>query len=200
MKRFLVIVGAISFFSLQGFAKTHEYIDIDALMQDRTSPKVHKTPSVRKIHKKEVVRSEGNHIRRRDERSGHVKVHRKDRRFFRQPRSSKYSRRSPEFYVRRHYGPEWRRYRLRDARSHIHRGYLRPKRGWVLAYAYDHAAFYDRFGFLYGDFDRLGFMFEGRWFQYNEHYTYHDRLRGRGYFDYRYYIPRHARRYGFCAP
>ena len=79
------------------------------------------------------------------------------------------------------------------------RGHYRPKRGWFLAYLYDRASFYDHEGFHYGYFNRYGYYFEGIFYRYDRDYTYRDRLRGRGLFDNRYYMPSNYRYYGFCG-
>jgi hypothetical protein len=81
---------------------------------------------------------------------------------------------------------------------HHGRSYRHPKRGWILAYRYDRAAFYDRDGFHYGYFNRYGFMFEGEFYRYDRYYRYRDRIRGRGLFDRYYYRPAKWRYYGFC--
>ena len=78
------------------------------------------------------------------------------------------------------------------------RGYNRSNRGWVLAYRYDRAAFYDNEGFYYGYFNRHGYYFEDVFYRYDRYYGYKDRVRGRGLFDHRYYMPADARQYGFC--
>jgi hypothetical protein len=77
------------------------------------------------------------------------------------------------------------------------RGYRYSKRGWMLAYRYDRASFYDNEGYHYGYFNRHGYYFEGVFYRYDRDYTYQDRVRGRGLFDYRYYMPENARYYGF---
>ncbi len=71
-------------------------------------------------------------------------------------------------------------------------------RGWVLAYRYDRAEFYDREGFHYGYFNRYGYMFEGEFYRYDRYYTYRDRIKGRGLFDRYFYAPAQWRYYGFC--
>lgn len=71
------------------------------------------------------------------------------------------------------------------------------KRGWVLAYKYDRAGFYDRNGFYYGYFNRYGFFFDGNFYRYDRYYTYRDRVRGRGIFDYYFYRPADWKYYGF---
>jgi hypothetical protein len=78
------------------------------------------------------------------------------------------------------------------------RGHRHFKRGWFLAYLYDRASFYDNEGFYYGYFNRYGYYFEGVFYRYDRYYTYRDRLRGRGLFDHRYYMPSNYRYYGFC--
>ena len=77
----------------------------------------------------------------------------------------------------------------------VHR---RSRRGWVLAYRYDRAEFFDRDGFYYGYFNRDGYFFEGVFYRYDYSYTYRDRVRGRGLFDRYYYRPSAWREYGFC--
>jgi len=81
---------------------------------------------------------------------------------------------------------------------HFQRAYRYPKRGWVLAYRYDRAAFYDREGFYYGYFNRYGYFFDGIFYRYDYYYTYRDRVRGRGLFDRYFYRPAKWRYYGFC--
>ncbi|MDQ7085195.1 MAG: hypothetical protein Q9M36_09815 [Sulfurovum sp.] len=77
------------------------------------------------------------------------------------------------------------------------RGYPYSKRGWELAYRYDRASFYDNEGFYYGYFNRHGYEFEDRFYAYDRYYGYRDRVRGRGLFDHRYYIPMAKDYYGF---
>lgn len=78
------------------------------------------------------------------------------------------------------------------------RGYRHSKRGWYLAYRYDRASFYDNEGFYYGYFNRHGYYFEDIFYRYDRYYSYKDRVRGRGLFDHRYYMPVDAGYYGFC--
>lgn len=86
-----------------------------------------------------------------------------------------------------------------DYRPIRQRGYRHSKRGWILAYKYDRASFYDNEGFFYGYFNRYGYYFEDVFYRYDRYYTYRDRVRGRGLFDRRYYMPANANYYGFCA-
>lgn len=76
-------------------------------------------------------------------------------------------------------------------------GYKQSKRGWTLAYIYDRASFYDKEGFYYGYFNRHGYYFENLFYRYDRYYTYNDRIKGRGLFDHRYYMPANSRYYGF---
>jgi hypothetical protein len=104
---------------------------------------------------------------------------------------------------RRYYDPTYDySYGYYDNAPYRHRPYGRtyhhPKHGWVLAYKYDRAEFYDRDGFHYGYFNRYGYMFEGEFYRYDRYYRYHDRVRGRGLFDRYYYRPAEWRYYGFC--
>jgi hypothetical protein len=78
------------------------------------------------------------------------------------------------------------------------RAYRNFKRGWYLAYRYDRASFYDRYGYEYGYFNRYGYYFDGIFYGYDRYYGYNDRIRGRGLFDGKYYMPADASRYGFC--
>ena len=77
------------------------------------------------------------------------------------------------------------------------RGYRYTKRGWILAYQYDRASFYDDEGYFYGYFNRHGYYFEDVFYRYDRYYTYRDRVRGRGLFGRHYYMPVNARYYGF---
>lgn len=79
------------------------------------------------------------------------------------------------------------------------RGYRYSKRGWELAYRYDRATFFDRHGYYYGFFNRYGYYFEGVFYHYDRGYTYGDRVRGRGLFEHRYYMPANAGFYGFAV-
>lgn len=79
-------------------------------------------------------------------------------------------------------------------------GYSSFKRGWYLAYRYDRASFNDRYGYHYGYFNRHGFYFDGVFYAYDRHYRYKDRMRGRGTFDNKYYMPTNRSYYGFAAP
>lgn len=86
------------------------------------------------------------------------------------------------------------------SRGSRQKGYRHFKRGWYLAYRYDRASFYDRYGYNYGYFNRYGFEFDGIFYAYDRYYGYRDRMRGRGLFDRDYYMPAEATRYGFCPP
>jgi len=99
----------------------------------------------------------------------------------------------------RHYGYSESRGYYDNYRPIRQRGYSRTKRGWVLAYQYDRASFYDNEGFFYGYFNRYGYYFEDVFYRYDRFYTYRDRVRGRGLFDHRYYMPANASYYGFCT-
>ncbi|BAF72196.1 hypothetical protein [Sulfurovum sp. NBC37-1] len=86
----------------------------------------------------------------------------------------------------------------RDNNTQYEHGHRHFKRGWVLAYRYDRAAFYDQNGFYYGYFNRYGYYFEGVFYRYDRFYGYHDRLKGKGLFDRYFYRPADWRYYGFC--
>ncbi len=79
-------------------------------------------------------------------------------------------------------------------------GYHNFKRGWYLAYRYDRASFNDKYGYHYGYFNRHGFYFDGLFYAYDRYYRYKDRIRGRGAFDNKYYMPANYNYYGFAAP
>lgn len=85
-----------------------------------------------------------------------------------------------------------------DYRHLRQRGYSRSNRGWTLAYRYDRASFYDNQGYFYGYFNRYGYYFQDVFYRYDRYYTYRDRVKGRGLFDHRYYMPSNASYYGFC--
>ena len=130
---------------------------------------------------------------------------RTQRKMHRGPSSKYYDRSMGDRKPRRgghHYSDEYVYYD--DDRSYrsYHRtrqhGYRHYRRGWYLAYRYDRASFYDRYGYYYGYFNRYGYYFEDVFYRYDRYYTYRDRLRGRGLFDYRYYVPHNSRYYGFC--
>lgn len=95
------------------------------------------------------------------------------------------------------YNYNWSGYReaYRPVRQ---RGYSHSNRGWYLAYKYDRAPFYDDQGYFYGYFNRYGYYFEDVFYRYDRYYTYRDRVKGRGLFDHRYYMPANANYYGFC--
>ena len=96
-------------------------------------------------------------------------------------------------------GYNYNRYEYEDDYRPIRqRGHRYTKRGWVLAYKYDRASFYDNQGYFYGYFNRYGYYFEDIFYRYDRYYTYRDRVRGRGLFDQRYYMPQNAQYYGFC--
>lgn len=86
----------------------------------------------------------------------------------------------------------------RPHRIQFGRIHSQPKRGWILAYRYDRAAFFDRNGFYYGYFNRYGYYFEGIFYRYDRFYSYRDRLRGKGLFDRYFYRPANWKYYGFC--
>jgi len=92
-------------------------------------------------------------------------------------------------------------YRYEQRRARIkQRGYRNSKRGWYLAYRYDRAIFNDRYGYHYGYFNQNGYYFEGVFYGYDRDYRYSDRVRGRGVFDNRYYMPSNYNYYGFSTP
>ena len=99
----------------------------------------------------------------------------------------------------RNYGYTESRGYYDDYRPIRQRGYNRTKRGWILAYQYDRASFYDNEGSFYGYFNRYGYYFEDVFYRYDRFYTYRDRVRGRGLFNHRYYMPANASHYGFCT-
>ena len=80
-------------------------------------------------------------------------------------------------------------------RQHPYRHY---RRQWYLTYLYEHAEFDDRHGYHYGYYDRRGFEFDTKFYEYDRSYTYQDRLHGKGLFEHRFYRPiqTHARRAG----
>jgi len=95
-------------------------------------------------------------------------------------------------------GYHYKRDRYKDNyQNKRQQGYRYSKRGWKLAYKYDRASFYDSRGYHYGYFNRHGFLFEGYFYRYDRYYTYKDRVRGKGIFDHRYYMPANSRYYGF---
>ena len=96
-----------------------------------------------------------------------------------------------------HYKKERYEERYRTKRQ---RGFNYSKRGWKLAYKYDRASFYDDRGFYYGYFNRHGYFFEGIFYRFDRFYTYQDRVRGKGLFSHRYFMPEHSRYYGFYPP
>ena len=104
-----------------------------------------------------------------------------------------------EFISQERYRRANRHRELHPSPSHRfkQRGYRFTKRGWGLAYRYDRAPFYDRYGYYYGYFNRHGYYFEGRFYRYDRGYRYRDRLRGKGLFGNRYYMPVNYRYYGF---
>lgn len=83
-------------------------------------------------------------------------------------------------------------------RAIVQRPYRHTKEGWKLAYKYDRAFFYDKYGYHYGYFNKHGYSFEDVFYRYDRAYTYRDRVKGRGLFGRRYYMPYEAKRYGFC--
>jgi len=95
------------------------------------------------------------------------------------------------------YGQGWYRDDYLSIRQH---GYRHTNRGWYLAFRYDRASFYDKYGYYYGYFNRYGYYFEDIFYRYDRYYSYRDRVRGRGLFDHRYYMPANYRHYGFCKP
>jgi len=76
-----------------------------------------------------------------------------------------------------------------NRRAYDHRGYRHYRQAWYFDFYYDRAPFYDRYGYYYGYFNRMGYFLEGIFYRYDRYYTFHDRVRGRGIFDHRYYRP-----------
>lgn len=131
------------------------------------------------------------------------KKYKANRRYFQTEREYLYRSRhlKSDKYDRYDHGYDYKRDRYKKSyRKHRQRGYTHSKRGWKLAYKYDRASFYDSKGFHYGYFNKHGFVFEGIFYRYDREYTYRDRVRGKGLFDHRYYMPENSRYYGFYAP
>jgi len=121
----------------------------------------------------------------------HHTRHRNTSRDIHQLPSSKYSHyRNGYKYSDAYYRDEYRPIRQR--------GYRYSKRGWFLAYRYDRASFYDNEGYYYGYFNKYGYYFEDVFYRYDRYYTYRDRVRGRGLFSHRFYMPANDQFYGFC--
>ncbi len=78
------------------------------------------------------------------------------------------------------------------------RGHRYTKRGWILAYRHDRASFYDNEGYYYGFFNRDGYYFEDIFYRYDRNYTFRDRVKGKGLFSNRYYMPADYKYYGFA--
>ncbi len=104
-------------------------------------------------------------------------------------RSQRHSNYKQDRYTegRRYYRDNDRRY-SRDHHSKTH-GHRHTRNSWYLTYRYERTSFYDRYGYYYGYFNRHGYLFEGDFYRYDRYYTYRDRVRGKGLFDYRYYRP-----------
>lgn len=116
-----------------------------------------------------------------------------------QHRSNNYtSSRSYNNHTKYKHGYNYKRDRYRhEYNNNRQRGFRQWKRGWTLAYKYDRAAFYDNQGYYYGYFNRHGYYFEDIFYRYDRRYTYKDRVRGKGLFGHRYYMPENSRYYGF---
>ncbi|MFT7880308.1 MAG: hypothetical protein ABXS91_07945 [Sulfurimonas sp.] len=78
-------------------------------------------------------------------------------------------RNQKEFIAQQRYHRAYKHRDLRRYPSHAftQRGYRFTKRGWKLAYRYDRAPFYDRYGYHYGYFNRHGYYFEGQFYRYD---------------------------------
>ena len=114
---------------------------------------------------------------------------------------SKYKHaRSVEKQVNYRHGSNYHRERDRYRHNYNRnkqRGLSQWKRGWTLAYKYDRASFYDNQGYYYGYFNHKGYYFEDIFYRYDRFYTYQDRIRGKGLFTHRYYMPENSKYYGF---
>jgi len=105
---------------------------------------------------------------------------------------------SSEKHTNYRHGYNYKRDRYKvDSNRNRQRGLRQWKRGWTLAYRYDRASFYDNEGYYYGYFNHNGYYFEDAFYRYDRYYTYQDRIRGKGLFGYRYYMPENSRYYGF---
>ena len=147
-------------------------------------------------------------IEKMDKRLGTQKA--KQRRFHNQQEYAKHQKRVQK-QKNRYHSPSQQHHSLRDYRYDTHifgsypfpvpftqHGYRYSKRGWQLAYRYDRADFFDRYGYHYGYFNRYGYYFEGIFYRYDRWYTYRDRVKGKGLFGNRYYMPAAAEYYGFA--
>lgn len=127
------------------------------------------------------------------------KIEKLDRRLGKHQAKRRDFRDQREFISQQRYHREYKHKELRPypGPAFKQRGHRCTKRGWELAYRVDRAAFYDRYGYYYGYFNRHGYYFEGEFYRYDRGYRYRDRVRGKGLFDQRYYMPANYRYYGF---
>jgi len=165
---------------------TVEKVDISKLDRSMT---IHKAQKRTFKNKEEFKRHQKKIVHHKKTHAPHPKVQKHAKHY----RDERYPHhRYIEDYDYDYYGMPTHRYR------HYGRAYRHFKRGWILAYKYDRAEFYDRDGFHYGYFNRYGYMFEGEFYRYDRYYRYRDRVRGRGLFDRYYYRPTRWKYYGFC--
>ncbi|MEA2047013.1 MAG: hypothetical protein U9O64_01045 [Campylobacterota bacterium] len=176
MKQFLLITLLGLVFTFQASAKPEYHHNETEVMSEKQIKKMD-----RKYHRKQAkerdfrTRKEFEHKRKKP----HSKQHQSYDRY-----------NNGHYYNRPHYRETYRMNRQE--------GYRHSKKGWRLAYRYDRASFYDNQGFFYGYFNQYGYYFEDVFYQYDRYYRYRDRVKGRGLFDHRYYMPANAAYYGFC--
>ena len=176
MKQFLLITLISMGFTIGLAAKTEHKKNEMQVMSDK---------QIKRMDRKHNI----NKAKRRDFRTQKEYRHKTDR------KHSKYVDKKSKYNNGYNYDrPIYRDHR----RMNRQRGYRHGKKGWTLAYRYDRASFYDNEGYYYGYFNRYGYFFEDVFYRYDRYYRYKDRVRGRGLFDHRYYMPANYRYYGFC--
>ena len=177
-------------------------LSTNIVASSQMEPKIQK--STKHISHKKIRHMDTSHTKRKAVRRNfktQKEFHHKTKRNVRQKRMSTKPHRNNRYkngytYQAESYAESYRN----DYRSNRQRAYGNPNRGWLLAYRYDRASFYDNEGFYYGFFNRHGYYFEDTFYRYDRHYTFRDRVRGRGLFNHKYYMPANAQYYGFCSP
>jgi len=179
MKHILLITLISMGFTVGVAAKTEHHKNDTEVMSDKQIKKMDRKQNIKKA-------------KRRDFRSQKEFQHKTKRKHPKHPKHlDKYGKSNYRYHYDRHIDRD-------PYRMNRQRGYRYPKKGWTLAYRYDRASFYDNEGYYYGYFNRHGYFFEDVFYRYDRYYTYRDRVKGRGLFDHRYYMPANHRYYGFC--
>ncbi len=143
------------------------------------------TKAVQKQHKVTTKRQVKKVVKRRKQVTRKPRYHKRDRNL-KQRHTLKRNFRSHNEFKRMKHQHRYLNRGIPHKKIHAYKHY---RKAWYRDYLHNRSPFYDLHGYYYGYFNEFGYFFEGLFYRYDRHYTYRDRLRGRGLFDHYYYRP-----------